>query len=672
MARFLQRALQSEGYEVELAFDGEQALCMGLSGGLDLMVLDVMLPRRDGFDVIRNLRAAKQMLPTIMVTARDAMSDIVRGLDLGADDYLTKPFALDVLLARVRALTRRGPAAYPQGLQFEDLTLNSRTHELRRGERSVSLTRTEYALMETLIPRGMHRVAGRTGGSRLGRRCRSQRRHSLCVHPQPQSQDCAERRAAASAYGQGRRLYAAGRRSLKNTSLSLRLTAWFSAIFLTGFVLFGIVMWIDLAYSLSQGRDRTLMRRAARIEDILVAAQGESLAIREARFEQQTDAIPEGNLIQLFDQSGRRLLPLNPTPADFPWLASTAGESDEFTNVDYGGRVFRMLKHPTKSNPDWVILVAGQLDDNRNMMARFTTGLAWAIPAMLVLSSLGGYFLNRRALEPVDQITATLRSISIGNLSRRLPVANTGDELQRLAETCNEMLARLNDAVERINRFTADASHELRSPVALIRTVAEYALRNPKMDGESKEAFGEILAESMEAGQLLDMLTLARADAGYANAVFEPVELAELIEDVGTRVRPLAEIKRQMLCVCTDGSVWVNGDRSSLRRLVGILLDNAVKYTPAGGRIAVALATTGSKASLTVSDSGIGIPETLLPRIFDRFVRADPSRGEVNGTGLGLAIAKWIASAHDASLTVQSREREGSVFTVEFETASRA
>jgi DNA-binding response OmpR family regulator len=153
MARFLQRALQREGYDVELAFDGEQALNMGLSGGLDLMVLDIMLPRRDGFDVIRNLRAAKQMLPTIMVTARDGMSDIVRGLDLGADDYLTKPFALDVLLARVRALGRRGPAAYPADLQYEDLVLNSRTHELHRGDRSASLTRTEYALLEALMRR---------------------------------------------------------------------------------------------------------------------------------------------------------------------------------------------------------------------------------------------------------------------------------------------------------------------------------------------------------------------------------------------------------------------------------------------------------------------------------------------------------------------------------------
>lgn len=174
MARFLQRALQSEGYSVELAFDGEQALSMGLSGGLDLMVLDVMLPRRDGFDVIRHLRAAKQTLPTIMVSARDAMSDIVRGLDLGADDYLTKPFALDVLLARVRALTRRGPAAYPLDLQFDDVVLNSRTHELQRGGRMAALTRTEYALLETLmrragciVPRDVLVEAGWGGGAEV-------------------------------------------------------------------------------------------------------------------------------------------------------------------------------------------------------------------------------------------------------------------------------------------------------------------------------------------------------------------------------------------------------------------------------------------------------------------------------------------------------------------------
>jgi DNA-binding response OmpR family regulator len=174
MARLLQRTLQNEGYSVELAFDGEEALNMGISGGLDVIVLDVMLPRRDGFDVIRSLRAANSMVPTIMLTARDAMSDMVRGLDSGADDYLTKPFALDVLLARIRALSRRGPAAYPADLRFQDLVLRARTHEMQRGDRVLPLTRTEYAILEVLmrragcvVPRDVLVEAGWGGGAEV-------------------------------------------------------------------------------------------------------------------------------------------------------------------------------------------------------------------------------------------------------------------------------------------------------------------------------------------------------------------------------------------------------------------------------------------------------------------------------------------------------------------------
>jgi len=174
MARLLQRTLQNEGYSVALAFDGEEALNIGMSGGLDVIVLDVMLPGRDGFDVIRNLRAAKSMVPTIMVTARDAMSDIVQGLDSGADDYLTKPFALDVLLARIRALSRRGPVAYPADLQFQDLVLRSRTHEMQRGDRVLPLTRTEFGILEVMIrragcvvPRDVLVEAGWGGGAEV-------------------------------------------------------------------------------------------------------------------------------------------------------------------------------------------------------------------------------------------------------------------------------------------------------------------------------------------------------------------------------------------------------------------------------------------------------------------------------------------------------------------------
>jgi DNA-binding response OmpR family regulator len=151
MARLLERALRSEGHSVVLAHDGEQALVSGRSQDLDVILLDVMLPRMDGFAVIKNLRAENFTTPTIMVTARDAMADIVRGLDLGADDYLTKPFTLDVLLARIRAVARRGPVMYSDDLQFEDLKLDSRKHELRRNGRTVALTRTEFALLEKLL-----------------------------------------------------------------------------------------------------------------------------------------------------------------------------------------------------------------------------------------------------------------------------------------------------------------------------------------------------------------------------------------------------------------------------------------------------------------------------------------------------------------------------------------
>ena len=153
MAGLLQRAFQREGYSVAVALDGEQALDMGMMGGLDVLVLDVMLPRRDGLNVIRNLRAARCPTPAIMLTARDSMADIVKGLDAGADDYLTKPFALDVLLARVRALSRRCPVTIPEDLQYEDLVLNRRSHELVRGKRRAPLTRTEFALLEVLARR---------------------------------------------------------------------------------------------------------------------------------------------------------------------------------------------------------------------------------------------------------------------------------------------------------------------------------------------------------------------------------------------------------------------------------------------------------------------------------------------------------------------------------------
>jgi heavy metal sensor kinase len=354
----------------------------------------------------------------------------------------------------------------------------------------------------------------------------------------------------------------------------------------------------------------------------------------------------------------------------FPWPRPPGSGRLQFSKVWFGGKLYRVLSQPVSLRSGTLqIFVAGQLEDNRQLLNRFTVGLLSATPVLILVSALCGYFLGRRALDPVDRLTASVRSISIGNLSRRLPISPTGDELQRLAETCNDMLARLEEAVHQITKFTADASHELRSPLSFIRTFGELALRNPAIDPESEESLREIVRESEEASRLLDdMLTLARSDAGHAESVFEPLDLAEIVAESCARIRPALEAKRHTLSVRLEnsGPVHVTGDGASLRRLFWILLDNAVKYTPFGGRIDVSVETSGAEARVSVKDNGIGIPAAALPRIFDRFFRVDSSRAEEEGTGLGLAIAKWISDVHRAALTVDSAENLGTTFRISF------
>jgi heavy metal sensor kinase len=457
---------------------------------------------------------------------------------------------------------------------------------------------------------------------------------------------------------------------LNKVSISFRLTVWFTAVFLCGFVILGVAMWAGWNYTLSSGRDRTLTRRAARTFEVLSTFSNHPAALLSARYDEFAESTPEGNLIHVFDAGGRLLYPQHSSaPRDFPWPKLKRAPSDSFQNVVFRGRDFRVLQHPAALNAeDLLILVGGQLEDNRQMLASFTTGLVETIPVLLAATALAGYFMSRRVLQPVDRLTAAVRSLSFGNLSERLPIGQTGDELQRLAETCNDMLARLEAAVTQIKRFTADASHELRSPLSFICTMSEFALRNPSLPPQIRESFEEILAESHEATRLLeDMLLLARADAGHVDRPFEHTDLASLVKEALERARVPAEAKGHRLTLqCADGPFEIRGDRSGLRRLIWTLLDNAIKYTPKGGRVEVVLEGNSTQVCLKVRDTGVGIPGHLLPRVFERFFRADPSRSQEDGTGLGLSIAKWIADVHHADLSVESEMGAGSAFTVVF------
>jgi len=453
-------------------------------------------------------------------------------------------------------------------------------------------------------------------------------------------------------------------------SISLRLTLWFGAIFFCGWVIFGTAMWFFLKRTLDNERHQTLSRRADRLGELLRQGQDESDSDRQQDFNYFAHATGNG-LSEIFRSNGVRVYP-SPSAAasSFPWPTELLGKRDRFLHVRTGGQLYWVLIRPFsfREQPIYLMMAAPEAG-NLLILNGFWRGLLASFPILLLISSAGGYWLSNKALRPVDRITATARSISIRNLSERLPVNHSGDELQRLAETCNEMLGRLELAVKTIKQFTADASHELRGPLSFTRTVAEVALRKPGTDPESRIAFQDIVDEASKAAELLEqMLTLARADAEPFDKPLEPLNLVAVVEETCGLARRLADERHlSMSIVCPPQLTGcVLGDFSSLRRLLWILLDNALKYTDPPGRIVVSLMATSNEAVLSVMDSGAGISSSDLPFIFDRFYRADPSRSQVEGSGLGLSIAKWIADTHHAEISVVSERDKGSTFRVTF------
>jgi heavy metal sensor kinase len=292
--------------------------------------------------------------------------------------------------------------------------------------------------------------------------------------------------------------------------------------------------------------------------------------------------------------------------------------------------------------------------------------LVLAVPLFIACAAGGGYWLSRRALLPVDRITERARTIGVSNLSQRLEVPRTNDELQRLTETWNGMLERLEAAVLKISRFTADASHELRTPVAIIRLAAENALRRSRSEAEYVAALQHIQRESESMTRLIgDLLFLARGDV-ETPLESEPVLLDVVVKNVCAALNPLASMKRITLAQnLPETAVVVSGNSSALRRMLLVLIDNAIKYTPESGRVSVHLEQDHERALLRVEDTGIGIPEEAKSRVFERFYRVDPSRSkESGGYGLGLAIARTIVQQHKASIDIRSNASGGSVFLV--------
>jgi heavy metal sensor kinase len=296
--------------------------------------------------------------------------------------------------------------------------------------------------------------------------------------------------------------------------------------------------------------------------------------------------------------------------------------------------------------------------------------MLWTAPFVLAASLLIGYLLVGRTLKPVDQIVDEVEAISDGrSLHRRLAEPKTHDELARLNSTLNAMLARLEQSFATLRRFTADASHELKTPLTVLRSGIERSLTHPTTSPDVMETLEETLLEVNRMAELVDsLLTLARADEGRAPLHLDDLDLREVLAELAETAGILGEqVSVDVAVEVPQQPILMRADRSRLRQLLQNLLSNAIKYTPSGGSVWIGSATEDGRVVLTVRDAGIGIAPGDLPHIFDRFWRADPARSRTGarpGAGLGLAISKWIAEAHGGSIAVQSKPGRGTTFTV--------
>jgi heavy metal sensor kinase len=331
-----------------------------------------------------------------------------------------------------------------------------------------------------------------------------------------------------------------------------------------------------------------------------------------------------------------------------------------------GDRWLAATRSVRAGDRDFTVLLLVPLRETDLELAALGRVMAWAVPLALLASAGVSYLLARKALAPVESLRRSADAITAERLSDRLPVPDPGDELGRLAATVNAMIARLERSFAEIRRFTADASHELRTPLAAIRVEAESALDRARTVDDYRAVVGSILEECGRLTRLTDqLLALAREDAGVAHTEPEAVELGELVGGVAETLRPVAESKRLTLATDLAPGVIVRGNPVRLRQMVMNLIDNAVKYTPEGGSVRVEVGRDSDRAVVTVADTGVGIPEEHLPRVFERFYRVDKARSrDMGGTGLGLSIARGIATGLGGTIELASTPGAGTAAVV--------
>jgi heavy metal sensor kinase len=463
-------------------------------------------------------------------------------------------------------------------------------------------------------------------------------------------------------------------------SIRFRLIMWHAGLLTGVFLLFGVTLYQVLRGYLESSLAQTLYRRSEQIDASLLAQVGhtgeayvaEQIATRYApensdRFVRLTR--PDGTILYAsgrtasFDPSRVPPLAVNEVKGNFVHKARLGDGSLLLVTV----RVFQ-----TSDGHRFLIESGGPMAPIETILSHFLFSLLIGVPLVGLVAVGGGLFLMDRALAPVVRIAQSAERITLLNLNERLPLTNTGDELEHLSLALNRMIDRLSEAFEQNRRFLADASHELRTPLAAWRGEMESVIEQTRGLPELRDRAGSALEEVDRLAKIVEALfAISRLDAGEAQQEWTRFDLAALAASTTEQMFLLADDKGVSVSCKAKDKVSVDGDRARIKQVVVNLLDNAIKYTPTGGSINLDVYAREDKAVIEVADTGIGIPAGALPHIFERFFRVDKARSrDAGGAGLGLAIVKSICVAHRGQVSVESSEGQGSRFKVELPLAN--
>jgi heavy metal sensor kinase len=460
--------------------------------------------------------------------------------------------------------------------------------------------------------------------------------------------------------------------------LRVRLTLWYSLVFATTLLTIGIASLWMVHRAVNELEKNELQQRVRSVRRFLEARpKNESPVQLHDAITAAYDVSHGNKWMQAIDEHGDWLYRSPHVTAVYPSLVlpqQAPKEGEYFSYVAEAVHVSALIEPITVNGRSYTVQTGLSLTKTLAVLSDFRVHILLFTVVGLVVSSLAGYFMSRKALTPIAAIAAEAQQINDRNLNKRMPELATRDELASLSNTLNQMLGRIEAGYRSVRSFTANAAHELRSPVALLRAEAEVALAFPRDAAYYRTTCEHLLESSERMTRLIDqLLALARADAGVEVLRFEPLNLPEVVEEAAAEwAKRFSESGIRFEPEIDTPEFWIEGDYLALKRLFGILLENAWRYTPAGRSVRLALrAPAGdghaSAAEVSVTDTGIGIQAHDQERIFERFYRAArPLHGDFAGTGLGLTMGAWIAERHKSKIEVESAAGKGSCFSVRF------